>query len=87
MLGDPNWGCMLIERVFMYNGIIIEKLLKEDILLAVKKYEPRINMYENDIQIYRDGRSVKIYIQYEIKETGEINNYNLEITSDDNPYK
>jgi len=87
LLGDPNWGCMLIERIFMYNGIIIEPLLKEDILNAVKKYEPRVNMYESDIQIVRDATTVHIYIQYEIKETGEINDFNLEITSDSNPYK
>ena len=30
---------------------------------------------------------VNIYIQYEIKETGEINTYNMDITADDNPDK
>lgn len=30
---------------------------------------------------------VNIYLTYEIKETGEINQYNLEITADDNPDK
>lgn len=87
MLGDPNWGCNLIDRVFMYNGVLIEQLVKEDILDAVAKYEPRIIMYADDIQLVQDYQTLYIYIQYEIKETGEINQYNLEITQNDNPYK
>ena len=85
MLGDPNWGCSLIERIFMYEGVVIESLLKEDILNAVQKYEPRITMSSNDITIVQEPKVVHIYIQYEIKETGEINEYNLDITADDNP--
>lgn len=87
MLGDPDWGCNLIDRVFMYNGVLIEQLVKEDILDAVAKYEPRIIMYADDIQLVQDYQTLYIYIQYEIKETGEINQYNLEITQNDNPYK
>ena len=39
----------------------------------------------NDITIVKDINVVNIYIQYLIKESGEINQYNLEITSADNP--
>ena len=51
LLGDPEYGCNLIERIFMYNGVLIQKLIKEDIIEAVNKYEPRIFMNENDISI------------------------------------
>ena len=87
LLGDPKYGCYLIERVFRYNGLIVESLMREDILNAVSAYEPRIIMYDQDIQIVQDVNVVKIYLQYEIKETGEVNQFNLEITPDDNPYK
>lgn len=87
LLGDPDYGCYLIDRVFMYQGVVIDELIKEDILDAVQKYEPRITMTSNDITLVTDNRVLKIYLQYEIKETGEINEYNMEITSDDNPYK
>lgn len=87
MLGDPDWGCNLIDRVFMYNGVLIQELVKEDILNAVAKYEPRVIMYADDIQLVQDMQTLFIYIQYEIKETGEINQYNMEITQNDNPYK
>lgn len=87
LLGDPNYGCNLIERIFRYNGILVESLIKEDIINAVEKYEPRIYLSQNDIQIVQDKDIVNIYLQYTIKDTGEINTYNVEIASDDNPYK
>lgn len=87
LLGDPDYGCNLINRIFAYGGAVIEPLIKEDILDAVDKYEPRVVMNDSDITIVEDIRTVHIYIQYEILETGEINEFNLDITSDDNPYK
>ena len=85
MLGDPDWGCNLISRVFQYQGVIVESLIREDITSAIEKYEPRISMDSNDIIIDTDGNTVHIYINYTIKETGEVNQYNTDITSDDNP--
>lgn len=87
LLGDPAWGCNLIERVFMYEGVIVEQLIKEDIITAVNKYEPRIVMTTRDIEIVFTEKAIQIYLQYTIKENGEINTYNMEITPDDNPYK
>lgn len=86
LLGDPDYGCYLIDRVFRYNGVIIESLIKEDIMNAVQKYEPRIEMSTSNIYLEQDGRILRIYIQYTIKETGEVNEYNMELTTDDNPY-
>ena len=87
MLGDPMWGCNLLNRIFQYQGVILAELIKEDIIDAINKYEPRINVTTNDIVIEENINIVKIYIQYEIKETGEINTYNMDITPDDNPDK
>lgn len=87
LFGDPDWGCYLIDRIFKYQGVIIDELLKEDILNAIRKYEPRINMSPGNIVIDKNVEVVNIYIQYEIKETGEINQFNMSITPADNPDK
>lgn len=87
MLGDPNWGCNLINRIFQYQGIIVDELIKEDIYDAISKYEPRIIVEPNDIIIEENMNVVSIYIQYTIKETGEINSFNMDVTPDDNPDK
>lgn len=86
LLGDPNYGCHLIERVFMYNGVIVEPLIREDIINAISSYEPRISCNSNDISIIQTGNLVQIYIQYTIKDTNQVNTFNLELSHDDNPY-
>ena len=39
LLGDPEYGCNLIERIFMYNGVLIQKLIKEEIQSVGLDYE------------------------------------------------
>lgn len=85
--GDPDYGCYMIDRVFQYQGIIVDELIKEDILTAVEKYEPRIEMTTSDITIVEKDNILSIYLRYVIKETGEINEYNMDITPNDNPDK
>lgn len=85
LLGDPEYGCFLLDRIFRYNGLVIEPILREDIVNAIEKYEPRINVSSDDITIVTENQEVQIYLTYEIKETGEINDYNLEISAEDNP--
>lgn len=87
LLGDPDYGCYLIDRVFQYQGIIVDELIKEDILTAVEKYEPRIEMTTNNITLVEQDNVLSIYLKYVIKETGEINEYNIDITPNDNPDK
>ena len=86
LLGDPDYGCYLIDRIFRYNGVLIESLIKEDIINAIQKYEPRIEVNTNNIYLEHNGRTLKIYLQYTIKLTGQINDYNMEISADDNSY-
>lgn len=61
-------------------------MIIEDIVNAVAKYEPRITMTESDVTIINDIQVLHIYITYVIKETGEVNEYNLDIKPEDNPY-
>ena len=85
LLGDPDYGCNLINRIFQYQGVVINTLIIEDIMTAVEKYEPRVKMTPENIIIDQQTNYVGIYITYTIKETGEINTLNLEITDADNP--
>ena len=52
---------------------------------AIRQYEPRIKVEDKDIVITYKNQILNIYLTYLIKETGEINEFNLEIASDDNP--
>lgn len=83
LLGDPEYGCNLIDEIFKYNGVIVESLIKEDIIDAITKYEPRITVTYNDIQLVKTVQILHIFIQYVINSTGEVNQYNLDINSDE----
>lgn len=85
LLGDPDWGCNLIDRIFNYNGIIINPIIREDIADAINKYEPRIIITPEDITLVNDTNVLHIYLTYTIKATGQINEYNLDIYPNDNP--
>ena len=43
-------------------------------------------MRSDDITLVNDIQVLHIYFTYTIKETGEINEYNLDITPDDNQF-
>lgn len=64
LLGDPDYGCNLITHLFRYNGLFLPELLKDDILEAVAKYEPRISMNASNVSIWQDGTTVRISLTY-----------------------
>lgn len=86
MLGDPNYGCLLIERIFSYQGLVVEQLIKEDIVNAINAYEPRITVTYSDIQIVYDATTVRIYLNYTINQTGKRSEYEVDVSTEDNPY-
>ena len=44
-------------------------------------------MTTNNITLVEQDNVLSIYLKYVIKETGEINEYNMDITPNDNPDK
>ena len=87
LLGNPNYGCNLLNNLFKYNGVLIDNIIKEDIVNAIHKYEPRIDITYNDIEIIQEDSKVFIFLTYLIKDTKEINEYNIQLTTSDNPYR
>lgn len=77
MLGDPMYGSGLLELTFNYQGTLLEELVKSKILNAVSKYERRIEMSENDIQLIYDGDTVIIQLDYYIKAEGTTSTFSL----------
>ena len=61
-MGEPSYGCNLINRIFQYNGVILEDLCKEDIIDAASTWEPRCTITKDDIQIVQQNRIVYIYV-------------------------
>ena len=38
LLGNPNYGCNLLNNLFKYNGVLIDNIIKEDIVNTINKY-------------------------------------------------
>ena len=84
LMGEPGYGCNLINRIYQYNGVILADLCKEDIMEAASIWEKRCTINKDDIQIIRKDRYVYIYILYTNLITGTIEELevNLDYTTD-----
>lgn len=88
LMGEPEYGCNLINRIYQFNGALIPELCKEDIINAATRWEPRCEIHPDDIQIVQQNRYVYIYITYTNLITGTIEELeiNLDSTSDTTYY-
>lgn len=84
LLGNPEYGCNLINRIFEYNGVIIQDLCKDDIIEAASKWETRCRISRENITIVQRDRVVNIYILYTNVLTGDIGELSMEVDSDGN---
>mgnify|MGYP003290594389 CR=1 FL=1 len=81
LMGEPEYGCNLINRIHQYNGVILPDLCKEDIMNAISRWEPRCLVGEGDIHIEQQGRYVNIYITYTDVTTGTVEEFQVSLDS------
>lgn len=61
LLGDPDYGCTLYERLFNGYTTTEEQSVKDEIVEAIAKYEKRIIVNNTDISIERDSTNDHLY--------------------------
>ena len=71
LLGDPDFGCRLYEMLFNHYNDNFAESVKDEIVDAISKFEKRINVAKNNIDIKENtvnGRnSYTITIRYVVK--------------------
>lgn len=77
LLGDPQFGCNLMRYIHEPNDLILQDLAREDIVSAISKYEPRVTVNAENIDISSEDNNVYITINYYINSTGTTSSYNL----------
>lgn len=63
--GMPDYGCSIIDRVFDPNDTMMEIIVRNDILDAIEKWEPRVKVNEIYFVLNEDGYNDRIIIDYE----------------------
>lgn len=70
LLGDPDYGCTLYERLFNGFTPAEQSEIKDDIVDAISKYEKRIVVNTTNIDIEQidvEAHKYKISISYKLK--------------------
>lgn len=70
LLGDPDYGCTLYERLFNNYTITQKDIIISEIIEAINKYEKRITVNNTDINIESDPNNdhrYMIHIKYSLK--------------------
>lgn len=77
LLGDPQFGCNLMRYMHEPNDEILRDIAREDIVSAISRYEPRVTVTTDNIDIYSEDEKVYVTISYIINTTGTTSSYNL----------
>ena len=83
LLGDPGYGCRLLEYIHEPNDFVLQDILREEIVDSVSKYESRVYITEEDINVVSELNLVSIYINYYVKSSGEIGEFNFSLLRED----
>ena len=68
LLGDPDFGCTLYEQLFNHYTEDYIDSIKQNITEDLNKFEKRINIFSNDIDIIKvDDTRYNIKLKYTVK--------------------
>jgi len=76
---NPLFGGNITSHLFENFGPITSINMREDIIDAVKTYEPRVNILEVEIKPNRDLNSVLINIFFNINENPTVNDLSFTV--------
>ena len=68
--GMPEYGCSITERVFDPNDPMQEIIMREDILEAIQKWEPRVEVNNVEFTLNEDGYTIDTVIDYSTRKLG-----------------
>ena len=77
LFGDPYYGTNLMKETFEYNSAIHNEIIKNDIATAIAKYEKRISVSEDDINIVNYDNFVYITIHFKVITTNQTADYGI----------
>jgi phage baseplate assembly protein W len=83
LFGDPDFGNLLITRIYEQNSTILVDLIIDDIYVAILTYLPQIVINRKDISVFIKGADVFTKIKCKNLIDYEINTYEIKLTGQD----
>lgn len=86
LLGDPDFGCGLYERLFNAYTPDESALIKDDIVDSLTKYEKRITITKEDITIEpvdNDEHRYNIHLTYKLRNSDVTKDASLTLSEED----
>ena len=86
LLGDPNFGCGLYEKLFDVYTQEESDLIKDDIVTAITNYEKRVIIRKEDITIDTipgNDHKYNIHITYNLKNSDVTSEASLVLSEED----
>ena len=89
LLGDPDYGCTLYERLFNNYTEELQDIIKDDIVDSINKYEKRIIVTSDDINISpneNNEHSFNISISYKLRNSDISNEAVITMNEEDSKW-
>lgn len=83
LLGDPFFGTNIMAFINEPNDIVLKDEIVDDFVNAIKSYEKRITVGQDDITIVQIDKKVNISITYYVNELGKVGNFELSMLRGD----
>ena len=83
LLGDPYYGTNLMTFINEPNDLVLRDEIIDDFVYSIKKYEKRVRVSEEDIDVEADGKNVHIEIRYYISQLGVYETFELSVLRGD----
>ena len=68
-VGMPSYGCGVMDRLFDPLDDFSENIIRDDVLRAVKRWEPRVNLTAVRLNVDQDNFSYSVSVDYDIIDT------------------
>lgn len=89
LLGDPDYGCTLYERLFNNYTEELQDIIKDDIVDSINRYEKRVIVTSDDINITpveNTEHSFNISISYKLRNSDISNEAVITMSEEDSKW-
>lgn len=82
LLGDPDFGTLLIKKLFEQNTPVLQDLVIDDIYTTILTFMPQLVLKRNDIKLTSDGVDLYATVKCTNLIDYELDTYTINLTTE-----